>query len=179
MMIGRRHCCATDHTRIPRICQVNVLQRLCQWINQPCSLTISPKRGPFLVSISPSLVDDVGFDALLWFGTQREGLPSELPKRGLLPWNHGNGLPNSAGSNDSLSKIDQFETISDKWSHTINIQCNKESADPCPLSGCHSHVEPTSGATVEAGQWMVAIFYVSIHESDHLFGPLPSFHCKL
>ena len=39
-------------------------------------------------------------------------------------------------------------------------------------------VEPTSGATVEAGQWMVAIFYVSIHESDHFFGPLPSFHCN-
>ena len=64
-----------------------------------------------MVSISPSLVDDVGFDAIVvWH--PREGLPSALPKRGLLPWNHGNGLPNSAGSNDSLSKIDQFETIS-------------------------------------------------------------------
>ena len=39
-------------------------------------------------------------------------------------------------------------------------------------------VEPTSGATVEAGQWMVAIFYVSIHERDHFLGPLPSFHCN-
>jgi hypothetical protein len=94
--------------------------------DQPCLLTMS---------------DSMHSSGLAKGRTPKEHFPNGDFYHGTMgmgfPW-----LPNSAGSNDSLSKIDQFETISDKWSHTINIQCNQESADP-PLSGCYSHVEPT------------------------------------